>query len=1155
MFGDGAGGSRSRVWSRGTGLGGRSAKRAASAALAVFAGLFLSITTASAQYIQCNASQPTSAPAGGSFGSIGIFAYGADARGLPDREVVFSSPASGPGTEPRVVTLRTDENGNLTYTPTANSTPGSFTLTITSGGLAVQPGYDCSPSYVIQAGAPASIEVASGSGQTAQVGTAFPLPLAVRVEDSNGNPTQGVTVTFSPAFPGPSASLSSTSAVTDANGIASVQATANGEAGSYTVSAAIAGAPPVGFPLTNTPPTTVTSVSPASGPTTGGSSVTITGTNFTGASGVTFGGAPATSFTVVNATTITATTPAHAAGPVNVAVTTPSSGTGTLPDGFTYFVPPPPTVTSVTPNNGPLPGGTPVTITGTNFTGATSVTFGGTTVTSFTVVNATTIATVTPDRQLAAPAAIIVTTPAGASNNTVSFTYDPPTITVSPETLSDGMAGVAYPQTTFTATGGFAPHTFSVSAGMPPGMTFNAGTLSGAPTAAGTFNFTVTATDGGGFTGSRAYTLLITAPTITVSPPALPNAMGNAPYGPLQLSASGGAAPYTFAVAGGALPAGLTLDGSGSLSGTPTAAGTFNFVVSATDANGFTGSQSYTLVADAPTIAVDPAALPSGVGGVAYGPHQLSASGGTAPYALAVTGGALPAGITLSSSGSFSGTPTEAGSFPVTITATDVNGSTGSASYTLVIDAPVPAAPDRTVDLLAGTSATVSLTDGATGSPFTNAAIVTPPPAAMGTASVSGGGGNFDLVFASTAAASGSVVVTYTLSNSWGTSAPATVTFNIVNRPDPSKDPEVIGLITAQLDSARRLAENQIENFHDRLEQIRDGEAGSGGGGVQVGFQQDQNPSPLAHTEDPAREETSTFGFPPLSIGSGLAGTSGDAGAGKSTGFWTGGFVNFGSRDGDSLKLDQTLVGVSAGFDYRFTPWLVAGIGFGYGRDAVDIGVNGTENEAQALSAAVYGTYSPAAGFFLDGILGYSWLDFDSSRYVTATGDFADGERDGHQVFASLSAVYEHRRHGFLISPYARLDAAWSRLDAFSETEAGPFSLSYGEQDAEMIAGVLGFRVKHAIAMEWGALTPRLRFEYTHDFAGSSRASLGYADLSGLPYALEIDPLSFDYLGAEAGVDADFANGWSFGLSYRLDASLNGSGHNHGVGLKLSSRF
>ncbi|HEH9403205.1 TPA: IPT/TIG domain-containing protein, partial [Aeromonas bestiarum] len=85
---------------------------------------------------------------------------------------------------------------------------------------------------------------------------------------------------------------------------------------------------------------TLTSAAPNSGSTAGATSVTLTGTNLTGATAVSFGGTAATGYTVNNATTITATTPAHAAGAVNVVVTT-SGGSATLTNGYTYTVPAP----------------------------------------------------------------------------------------------------------------------------------------------------------------------------------------------------------------------------------------------------------------------------------------------------------------------------------------------------------------------------------------------------------------------------------------------------------------------------------------------------------------------------------------------------------------------------------------------------------------------------------------------------------------------------------------------------------------------------------------------------------------------------------------------------------------------------------------------
>ena len=115
---------------------------------------------------------------------------------------------------------------------------------------------------------------------------------------------------------------------------------------------------------------TVGSVSPSSGPTSGDTAVTIKGTNFSAGATVTLGGSAATGVSVVNSTTITATTPAHAAGAVNVTVTNANTQSATLAGGFTYTASgsaSAPTVSSVSPSSGPTGGGTAVTITGTNF--------------------------------------------------------------------------------------------------------------------------------------------------------------------------------------------------------------------------------------------------------------------------------------------------------------------------------------------------------------------------------------------------------------------------------------------------------------------------------------------------------------------------------------------------------------------------------------------------------------------------------------------------------------------------------------------------------------------------------------------------------------------------------------------------------------------
>jgi FtsP/CotA-like multicopper oxidase with cupredoxin domain len=185
------------------------------------------------------------------------------------------------------------------------------------------------------------------------------------------------------------------------------------------------------------PPPTVTSVTPNLAPLAGGTAVTIVGTDFisvSGAAAVTFGGTNATSYRVVSNTQITATTPAHAAGTVQVQVTNPAGGSASDSpnDEFTYL--PVPTVTGLALAFGPLSGGA-VTITGTDLvglSGAAAVTFGGVNATTYSVVSGTEI-TATAPAHAAGTVRVQVTTPGGSSaanSPNDDFTYLPvPTVT------------------------------------------------------------------------------------------------------------------------------------------------------------------------------------------------------------------------------------------------------------------------------------------------------------------------------------------------------------------------------------------------------------------------------------------------------------------------------------------------------------------------------------------------------------------------------------------------------------------------------------------------------------------------------------------------------------------------------------------------------
>ena len=178
---------------------------------------------------------------------------------------------------------------------------------------------------------------------------------------------------------------------------------------------------------------TVTGISPDSGPTAGGTTVTIAGSGFTGATAVDFGTTAATNVTVVSSTTITADSPAGS-GAVDVTVVTLGGTSATsAADRFTYIAAPvaaAPTVTGVSPNSGPTAGGTAVTISGSGFTGATAVDFSTIAATDIVVVNATTITAVSPAGAGVADVTVITSAGASAATPADRFTYVAPTPTV-----------------------------------------------------------------------------------------------------------------------------------------------------------------------------------------------------------------------------------------------------------------------------------------------------------------------------------------------------------------------------------------------------------------------------------------------------------------------------------------------------------------------------------------------------------------------------------------------------------------------------------------------------------------------------------------------------------------------------------------------------
>lgn len=272
--------------------------------------------------------------------------------------------------------------------------------------------------------------------------------------------------------------------------------------------------------------------------------------------------------------------------------------------------------------------------------------------------------------------------PGGAATQNYTLTVGTGVLSIVPTALPAAPVGQAF-ASTLTATGGIPPYSWSVSAGtLPAGVTLGTnGVFSGTPTTAGTSNFTVQVRDSVNATATRDVAVTATA-GLNISTATLDDAVVNVAYS-MTLAAQNGTAPFAYNLVGGTLPAGITLTSAGIFTGTPTAAGSFDIVVRVVDRGNLAATKPFTLVVQ-PALSIVTSTLDNGNVGTAY-TAQIAGGGGFPPYTFALATGPLPAGLALASSGALTGTPTTAGTFPVSVRVTDARSFTATRTFSIVI--------------------------------------------------------------------------------------------------------------------------------------------------------------------------------------------------------------------------------------------------------------------------------------------------------------------------------------------------------------------------------------------------------------------------------------------------------------------------------------
>ena len=578
------------------------------------------------------------------------------------------------------------------------------------------------------AGAPVTYTItpgvsSSGTSESDPVSVTQTLPAGVKPVGAYGSgwtcgAPSGQTITCTDSAT-PFAAGSSLPAITVEGIVTGSGVTASSIQSGTTVTASSSDGSP-GYASTaaaGTVPTTPSGIalSPAQGSISGGNSVTISGSNITGATAIEIGttaqqqagtptvllpcpaGVSSGCFTVSGSTLVIPSMPSVTVSETaNVTVVTlGTAGSASYVYQDKPATPAAPTATAGTLSatvswTAPASNGSPITgyvITPyLNGTAQTAQTFSSTATTqtltgltaggsyTFTVAAVNALGTgaaspqssaVTPYTLPGAPAITAVS----AGDSAASLSWSAP--------ASNGYSAITgYVVTPYVNGAAQTPQTFTGTAttqtvtGLTPGTSYT---------------FTVAAVNAAGTGPASARSSAVTVnagPSLTFAAP--PAGEVGVPYSD-QLTASGGTGALTWSVSSGSLPGGLALNSStGLLSGTPTASGSFSFTVRITDTAGGTASKAVTLSIAAAPLLLNPAP-PSAQAGVAYS-DTLAVTGGTGPFTWSVSSGSLPAGVTLNSStGVLSGTPATPGLYSFTVRVSDAFGQTATQGLNLTV--------------------------------------------------------------------------------------------------------------------------------------------------------------------------------------------------------------------------------------------------------------------------------------------------------------------------------------------------------------------------------------------------------------------------------------------------------------------------------------
>ena len=345
---------------------------------------------------------------------------------------------------------------------------------------------------------------------------------------------------------------------------------------------------------------------------------------------------------------------------------------------------------------------------------------------------------------------------------------------------------------------------------------------------------------------------------------------------------------------------------------------------------------------------------------------------------------------------------------------------------------------------------------------------------------------------------------------------------------DPPKIKDVRGINDAQINTAKKFAEDARVATFKRLDILRANKYQTSAQKIELLFQNE-----LFKKVSNNITSSTQAKFNPIQKLDQILPNDWEA--------WTEGSISFGKIGETSLSSAQDIdgFGITVGADRKMDEDQILGVAVRVGNTDVDVGTFGSAVDTNALSLSVYGINSLEDKNFLKHVFGVSYLDSDIVRKDEGNTNTHTGDREGKQVFGSLDIGREYEDGDLTISSIGSIDGSYTALDSY--TESGTNAISYNDQDVKSLMASLGVLIDRDINLENSNVKSRVNLEYGKEFTSNSNVVTNYvSDSENFEY--QADNENRDIYTAGLGFDFKHDQGLTISADYERQ-QIKGHGY------------